>query len=293
MTTEPRVAISQLGFPDTSFEEDIAIAQEAGIAGISPDENKLVDGAEVSLSKQMTEAGIETALGTPATLTVLPVLDPNMPPGASDPDERVGSIVGALEKLAPFRPVSVLVITGPVGELADREARARVIDGMRALTAEAKRLGLRLGIEPMREANRPTWSIVCSLAETLDLLDEIGEDDMGIVFDTWHMWDSPDVYDMIPKAADRIHGVQIADYRDPNRSSMDRVVAGDGIAKIDRLVASLNEAGYDGWYELEIFSDDGRFGNDFEDSLWKLEPLEYAKRQLDGLMRCWPRQQTS
>ena len=293
MMTEPRVAMSQLGFPDTSFEEDIAIAQEAGIAGISPDENKLIDGAEVSLSKKMMDVGIETALGTPATLTVLPVLDPNMPPGAPDPDERVASIVGAMERLAPFRPVSVLVITGPVGELADREARARVIDGMRALAAEARRLGLRLGIEPMREANRPTWSFVCSLAETLDLLDEIGEDDMGIVFDTWHMWDSADVYDMIPKAVDRIHGVQIADYRDPNRSSMDRVIAGDGIAKIDRLVASLTEAGYDGWYELEIFSDDGRFGNDFADSLWKLEPLEYAKRQLEGFRRCWPHRLTS
>jgi len=287
MTVEPRVAISQLAFPDTSFEEDIAIAIEVGIPGISPDENKLSDGSERSLSLQMDEEGISAALGTPSNLTVLPIFDPNMPPGPRVTEERVASIVAGLKKLAPFQPVSVLVITGPVGELGESVARAQAVDGMRTLAEEAKRLGLRIAIEPMREANRPTWTLVCSLAETLDLLDEIGDDDVGIVFDTWHMWDSPDVYEMLPKAVSRIHGVQIADYREPNRSSMDRVVAGDGVARIDRLVATLREAGYDGWYELEIFSDDGRFGNEFPDSLWKLAPKEYAQRQLDGFMKCW------
>lgn len=287
MQTQPKVAISQLGFPDTSFEEDIEIVQQAGIPGISPDENKLPDGSEATLSQRMADAGIDAALGTPSDLTVLPILDPNMPQGSRDVDERIGSIVGALAKLAPFHPVSVLVITGPEDDLSTKEARARAVDGFRTLSQEAKKLGMRIGIEPMREANRPTWTLVCSLAETLDLLDEIGEDDVGIIFDTWHMWDSADVYEMIPKAVDRIHGVQIADYREPNRSSVDRVVAGDGVGRLDLLVPLLRDSGYDGWYELEVFSDDGRFGNDFPDSLWKLPPLEYAQRQLAGFMRCW------
>jgi sugar phosphate isomerase/epimerase len=139
----------------------------------------------------------------------------------------------------------------------------------------------------MREANRPRWTLVSSLAETLDLLDEVGDDSVGIIFDTWHMWDSEDVFRMIGVAIDRIHGVQIADYRDPTRSSMDRVVAGKGIARIDKLVDSFRSAGYEGWYDLEIFSDDGRFANDFPDSLWKLDPLEYARVQVDGFMSCW------
>ena len=100
MTVEPRVAISQLAFPDTSFEEDIAIAIEVGIPGISPDENKLSDGSERSLSLQMDEEGISAALGTPSNLTVLPIFDPNMPPGPRVTEERVASIVAGLKKLA-------------------------------------------------------------------------------------------------------------------------------------------------------------------------------------------------
>lgn len=287
MDVQPKIAISQLAYPDTTFEEDIAVVTEVGVAGLSPDENKLEGHSEADLVARMEEAGVATALATPSTLTVLPVLDPNMPAGAPTVEERVESIIGALQKLSAFGPESVLVITGPVGDMSESEARALAVDSLRTLSQEAKKLGLRLGLEPMREANRPTWSQVCSLAETLDLLDEIGEDDMGIIFDTWHMWDSADVYEMIPKAIDRIHGIQIADYREPNRSSMDRVVAGEGVGRLGDLIAAFRDAGYDGWYEFEIFSDDGRFGNEFSDSLWKLDPYEYTRRQLEGFMACW------
>ena len=287
MSPKPQVAISQLGFPDTTFEEDIEIASALGIPGISPDENKLLGGSSENLAHKMAAAGLRAALGTPTTLTVLPVLDPNMPAGPADPDERVDSILQALSRLAPFQPSSILVITGPEGDLDAKSARSFVIEALRAISREAKAVGLRIALEPMREANRPTWTLVCSLEETIDLLDQVGDDDIGIIFDTWHMWDSKNVYEMIPRAVERLHAVQVADYRDPTRSSMDRVVAGEGIARIDRLVASLSESGYDGWYELEIFSDDGRFGNDFPDSLWKLEPIEYAQRQLEGFLQCW------
>ena len=286
MAAEPRIAISQLGFPDTTFDEDIAIATEVG-AGISPDEHKLVLGDEVAQSERLAAAGVGVALGTPANLTILQVLEPGMPPGPPDPDERIATMVEAMRRLAPFEPVSFLFITGPSAGLSDNEARSIVIEGIRTLAGEAKALGMNIAIETMREAFRPLWTIVTSLGETLDLLEDVGDDDVGIIFDTWHMWDSKDVLSMIPVATDRIHGVQIADYRDPTRSAMDRVVAGDGIGQIDRLVAALRGAGYDGWYEMEIFSDDGRFGNDYPDSLWKLDPLDYATRQIEGFMRCW------
>jgi len=287
MAEQPLIAISQLAFPDTSFDQDVEIATQVGIAGISPDENKVDDGGQDAQVEKMRAAGLASAVGTPATLTILPVLEPGMPPGSPDVDERIESIATAIRRLAPFDPVSVLFITGPTGDLTEREARARVVSGIRTLAEEARKRGLRIGIEPMREANRPRWTLVCSLAETLDLLEEVGDDDVGIIFDTWHMWDSDDVHNMIGVAIDRIHGVQIADYRDPTRSSLDRVAAGQGIAGIDRLVDEFRSAGYDGWYDLEIFSDDGRFVNEFPDSLWKLDPLEYARVQVEGFMSCW------
>ena len=40
------------------------------------------------------------------------------------------------------------------------------------------------------------------------------------------------------------------------------------------MLAALDRGGYDGWLELEIVSDDGTVRDDFEDSLWKRDPLE-------------------
>jgi sugar phosphate isomerase/epimerase len=189
--------------------------------------------------------------------------------------------------LARFGPATIMSITGPAGDLGEVRSRAIVVEGLRALAEAAEGSGTRIGIEPMRESFRPTWTMVSSLDETFALLDEVGRDDLGIIFDLWHLWDSRDVHTLLGEAVARMHAVQVADYRDPTRGPLDRVAAGEGVADIPRFLRELRTAGYIGWYDLEVFSDDGRFGSEYEDSLWKLEPLEFGKRQMDGFLRCW------
>jgi hypothetical protein len=46
----------------------------------------------------------------------------------------------------------------------------------------------------------------------------------------------------------------------------------------------LEASGWQGFYELEVFSDDGAFGNDYEDALWRLPALELAFRGRDALV---------
>ena len=51
------------------------------------------------------------------------------------------------------------------------------------------------------------------------------------------------------------------------------------------IVAALLQAGYKGWYDFEVFSDDGRWGNDFPDSLWKLPHEEFVTRGARAFVR--------
>jgi hypothetical protein len=44
------------------------------------------------------------------------------------------------------------------------------------------------------------------------------------------------------------------------------------------LLDGVERTGWAGCYDLEVFSDDGKFGNDFDDSLWKLPADELARR---------------
>jgi hypothetical protein len=55
------------------------------------------------------------------------------------------------------------------------------------------------------------------------------------------------------------------------------------------VLAALDEAGWDGLYDLEIFSDDGTFGTAHEGSLWEVPAAELARRGRAALAAAWER----
>jgi sugar phosphate isomerase/epimerase len=131
------------------------------------------------------------------------------------------------------------------------------------------------------------WSLLTTIPETVDLLDEVSEPHLKILFDTWHLWDTPGVLEDIRRYADRFAGVHVNDWREPTRSWADRLPPGEGVMDLPAIFGALEAAGYDGWYDLEIFSDDGTFGTAHADSLWALDPLELVERGRDGFLRTW------
>ena len=52
-----------------------------------------------------------------------------------------------------------------------------------------------------------------------------------------------------------------------------------GFGTMGRAISEglVEAGGYTGWYDLEILSDNGLFGNDYPDSLWKLPPANLVK----------------
>lgn len=284
---QPRTALCQQAFPDTAVGELLEIAAGVGADGISIAASSLSEDTLAAEVCRAEELGIPVALGIPQPWTILPPRGGVVPVGATDHDVRLAQIATSIRALATFRPDSIMLCTGPAGDRSQADARRMVVDALAVLGAVAADEGTRLSVEPMRESFRPVRTLVCSLGETLELLEDVGRDDVGITYDTWHLWDSPGVHELLAEAAPLFHAVQIADYREPTRGPMDRVVAGAGIAGIPRLLRELRTAGYDGWYDLEVFSDDGRFGSRYEDSLWALDPRDFAHRQVQGLRACW------
>ena len=182
-----------------------------------------------------------------------------------------------MRRLAPFEPTAFACLSGPAGELDDAEARAIVVEGLRTLAEEAARLGIAIGLEPMSTYGRDEWTMVTTLGEAAALVDEAGVD-VGLVFDTWHLWDTPALEGEIERYGDRFVAVHVNDWRSPTRSWCDRVLPGDGVIDLAAVLDAVERTGWAGCYDLEVFSDDGTFGNDFEDSLWKLPAGELARR---------------
>ncbi len=273
----PQFSISQVSTLTASFEDDVRAYLEGGVDAIGIWELKLGDGPDDEALALVAESGLGTATAVPAVPSILPL---PLLPGPEDPRERIDSILRSIHRLAAFRPTGIVCLTGP-GD------RATVVGGLREIAAEADRTGMRLALEPFQAEGIENWSIVNTLGDAVDLIDEVGSPALGIQFDVWHLWNTPDLLDEIERHAHRFVGVHVDDWRHPTRGWADRVLPGDGVADVSTILAALERAGWDGYYDLEIFSDNGAFGTSYLDSLWDVEPDELVRRSRESFTHCW------
>jgi sugar phosphate isomerase/epimerase len=103
----------------------------------------------------------------------------------------------------------------------------------------------------------------------------------------FHSWCEPDLHARLREFGHRINSVHINDIRVEERSNFDRELPGLGRGVAAEIIATLLEVGYDGWWELEVFSDDGTYGNDFPDSYWKLPHEEFLRRAKEAFDRSY------
>ena len=221
-----RIGICEFTTLGASFEEDLAAYRAAGAGGIGVCEIKLGEGA----AERLRESGLVATHCVPAVPSILPL--PLME-GPDEPEERVEALCASVRRLAELEPVCVLFLTGPADGRED--AREIVREGIWAIAAAGEAAGVRVALEPVHPTQADVFSFVHTIPDALEL---IGDRDVGILFDTWHM---PDVEDIGPYI-DRIAGVHVADRREPTRSHFDRVLPGDGVLDLGAIFCAL-EAG--------------------------------------------------
>jgi sugar phosphate isomerase/epimerase len=257
-----KLSLSEISTVGASFEEDVSAYAAAGFDGIGIWEFKLPadDSANVAL---LHEAGLAVANCVPTVPSILPLRLPGME-GPPDPRERIAALCESMRRFAAYGPESVVVITGPLDDAGSRDL---VIDGLREIAAAAAHAGVRLGLEPIHPSQRETVSFVSSIADALALLDEADLADVGIMADTYNLWEEDS--DALAAVARRVTGLHVADVPgEPGRT--DRVLPGDGSRRSADLVGALTGAGWDGCLDVEIFST--------QDLFWSLPADEAAHR---------------
>jgi sugar phosphate isomerase/epimerase len=287
---EPKFSVSEITTFHQSFDEDLAAYVEAGAEGIGIWEFKLPEGEDANSVAKLRDSGLKATTCIPGTLSIWPVPFP----GPTDPGERTDGLCAAIERLAPFEPEVVLCLTGHPGEAADPgEARRVAVEGLRRAAKVAAVHGLTLGLEPLHREVYAHWSLIGDIPGTVDLMDEIGEENVKLLYDVYHLWDTDAVLEETVRHGSRIvPSVHICDWRRDTRNDFDRVLPGEGIIDLSAIFGALEAGGAAGWFDLEIFSDDGSFTDkDFEDSLWKQDPVEVVTRAKAGFEDAWAARQ--
>ena len=256
------LSLSQISTVAAPLADDLRAYAAAGFDGIGIWETKLGDGEDGPAV--VRASGLRVTNCVPLVPSILPntVIE-----GPEDVAVRLDALCASLHRLAPLRPDCVLCLTGPAGGRSEQESRQLVIDGLRRVAAAADSAGVRLGLEPIHASQRDDLTLVTTIPETLELLDEAGLPDVGLMIDLWHVGDTPDVERHLAENVDRITGVHVAEQL-PGRA--DRGLPGERCAELMRV---LHDAGWRGAWDVEIFGDAER-----EDSLWSL-PVDEAARQ--------------
>ena len=258
----PPLSISQITTVGQSFAEDLDAYREAGAAGIGIWELKLRDDS----LERFRASGLKAATAVPEVPSILPL--PLMQGPLAVP-RRIEAICSGVRRLAAFEPPCVLFLTGA------GEDRQTVVDGIRAIADAGAEAGVKIALEPIQREYADLWSIVSSLDEAAELLDEAARPEVGLMYDAWHLWREP--LEQIARHRDRIAGVHLADWREPTRNTNDRVLPGDGVIDFAPILDALR---WDGLFDLEIFSDP-----ELPDSLWREDPRELARRGIEALLR--------
>ena len=282
----PLYSVAAWMTPHNSALEDIAQVARTGGQGIGLWEGKFGDGDDGAIREALEAHQLRATLCMPREWTIL--AGPLVKPGVTrDPRERTELICESIPRLAAFDPVTIVVGPGTSGDPANPSGPLdAVAEGLAMIADVAAEHGTRIGFELLAQRRGSPLPDLPSIAT---FIDEVGRSNVGILFDVWHSWCEPDLDARLLEYAARIDGVHVNDVRFEERTFADRLLPGDGRDVAADIIATLIRAGYDGWYELEVISDDGTYGLALPDSLWNIPHEELLERGREAFDRVYTR----
>lgn len=165
----------------------------------------------------------------------------------------------------------VLVVGGlPAGSRDIAGARRQVVEGIAAVLDHARASGIPLAIEPLHPMYAADRACVNTLRQALDICDELGAG-VGVAVDVYHVWWDPELEEQIVRAGEnkRLLAYHVCDWLVPTADMLlDRGMMGDGVIELNKIRGWIEEAGYRGSCEVEIFS---------AANWWKRDPDQVLK----------------
>ncbi len=179
--------------------------------------------------------------------------------GLDDPGAILDDNRRAIDEAAALGTSELVMV---VGGLAGRDlvgARARVAERLADLVPYAVERDVRLALEPLHPVFCAERAVISTLGQALDLATPFPADAVGVVVDTFHVWWDPGLAESLARAgaAGRISSYQICDWLVPMAADplVSRGMMGDGVIDFAAITALVDQAGYRGDIEVEIFNE--------------------------------------
>lgn len=256
-----------LGF-QAPIETVIDAVARAGFGGVAPWRRE-VEGQDVgAIARRIREAGL--SVSGYCRSTYIPALT------ELDFKANVAANRRAIDDAATLgSPCFVMVVGGlPAGSKDISGARQQVTDATALLLEHARSVGVKIALEPLHPVYAAERSCLTLLSEALDLCRRIegmcGDPWLGTIVDVYHLWWDPNLERDIARAGRerRILGFHACDWLVPTTDILnDRGMMGDGVIDVPQIRRMVEDSGYDGFVEVEIFSVDNWWKRPIDETL--------------------------
>ena len=248
MSLLQRLSFNQMTADPWSLEQVVRNCSRSGVSYIGVWRHKL-DGDAAKASAMIRSEGLRVSSLCRGGWFSAPTVEERR--------KRVADNRLAIEEAALLGAPVLVIVSGPANGQTLNDARATVLDGLLEVLPDAEKAGVILGVEPLHPMYAAERSVVVTLRQANDIVEQLSSPAARVVVDAFHVWWDPDVMHQIERARGRIAGFHVSDWPVPLPGIlMGRAMMGDGVIELRKLRQAVDATGYDGPIEVEIFNDE-------------------------------------
>jgi sugar phosphate isomerase/epimerase len=163
-----------------------------------------------------------------------------------------------IEQAAAVGAPLIVLVCGADGRQPLEKSREQIKEGILKILPQAKAAGVKLSIEPLHPMYAGDRSAINTLAQANQMAEEINSDFVGIAVDVYHLWWDNTLEAEIKRcgANNKLFAFHVCDWNVPTVDFLnDRGLMGDGCINVKEIRGWVEETGFSGYNEVEIFSD--------------------------------------
>jgi sugar phosphate isomerase/epimerase len=177
----------------------------------------------------------------------------------------------AIDEAAEIGAPLVVLVCGADPNQSLKESRRQIQDGIEEMLLYAKERNIKLAIEPLHPMYADDRSAINTLKQANDMCESIGDLSVGVTIDLYHLWWDDTLESEIARCGKRngIFSFHICDWKTPTTDLLlDRGLMGEGCIPIRKIRGWVEQAGFTGCHEVEIFSN----------KYWKMDQDEFLDK---------------
>ena len=222
---------------------------DAGIRGITVWRNSLSDTGPAEAGRMLREHG----------LAVVSLCRGGFFPAESAEGRRkaVDENRRCVDEAAALGAPLIVLVCGSASGLALAQSRRQIREGIEAVLPHAAAAGVRLAVEPLHPMYAADRSAVSTVGQARAICAELKSPWLGVAVDTYHTWWDDRLEDEVGACGREgaLFAFHVCDWRTPTVDLLeDRGLMGEGCIPIRQIRGWVEEAGFKGFVEVEIFS---------------------------------------